>query len=225
MFKPFYSCVLFDLDGTVLDTVNDITDAINVTMSEFGFPHHTRSEVRSYLNDGARMLIKRAVPEDIRNDSALVEKILSRYMENYTAVCPGNSVIYDGIPELLSELCALGVSLGIVTNKPDVQTQIMIPHYFGNVFSFIEGNSEKAPPKPDGIRVETALSFLGKQKSETVFVGDSHVDVMTAKNSGVASIGVTWGFSGEKSFEKCRPDTLAHTAADILETVKHGIRS
>lgn len=223
MFKPFYSCVLFDLDGTVLDTVNDITDAINTTMSEFGLPHHTHSEVRSYLNDGARMLIKRAVPENIANDSALLEKILSRYMENYTAVCPGNSVIYDGIQGLLSELSALGVSLGIVTNKPDIQTQIIIPHYFGDVFSFIEGNSDKAPPKPDGIRVNTALSALGKSKDSAVFVGDSSVDAMTAKNGGIPCIGVTWGFSGEGGFEKCRPDAFAHTAQDILEAVKHGI--
>ncbi len=217
-----YSCVLFDLDGTVLDTVSDCTAAMNKTMAEFSLPLHTHDEVRSYLNDGARMLVRRALPADMQHDEAFVDKVLAVYISNYRDVCTKNSRIYDGVYNLLCSLKEHGALLGIVTNKPDVQTRIMVPHYFGNLFDYYCGNSENYPVKPDKRRVEMALEALGKPAESAVFVGDSKVDVQTARNAGIPCIGVAWGFGGRACFEGNLPDRIADTAQEIFDIAKCG---
>lgn len=210
------SCVLFDLDGTVLDTVSDCKNAINRAMRDFSFPLHSDDEVRSYLNDGARMLIYRSMPEGAREDEALLETVKEHYLSYYSEECVKQSRLYDGILPMLKKLKAQGISLGIVTNKPDIQTQIMVPHYFGDLFEYYEGNTESNPVKPDKRRVDAALCALGKRREETVFVGDSHVDVATARNAGIPCIGVAWGFAGLPGFRDTPPDYIAYTPSDIL---------
>lgn len=203
-----YSCVLFDLDGTILDTVSDCRAAINRAMNDFSFPSHTDDEVRSYLNNGARMLIRRALPEAHREDEALIDTVLERYLLYYSEECLKSARPYDGIVELLRLLKQNGFALGVVTNKPDEQTQQMIPHYFGDLFDFYEGNTKTNPTKPDKRRVFSALTALGKRADETLFVGDSYVDVQTARNAAVFSIGVAWGFAGKVGFLHEPPDCL-----------------
>lgn len=220
---PFYSCVLFDLDGTILDTTKDITTAVNATLRDFSLPERTSAEVRSYLNNGARVLITRAVPEEMSGNEDFISEVLACYMPHYTAVCAKESVIYDGVKEVLEELRKKGVALGIVTNKPDEQTQIINPHYFGDLFSYCRGADQKAPTKPDRTRVDMALEALGKTHDETLFVGDSWVDAQTAKNAGIKSVGVTWGFGGRKAFEKCSPDVFADTATELFDIICKGI--
>lgn len=217
-----YSCILFDLDGTVLDTVADCACAMNKTLDVFSFPRHTEKEVQSYLNNGARMLVKRALPEDKRDDEQLVDKVLATYIQFYKEVCTDNSTLYDGIYACLTELKARGAKLGIVTNKPDVQTQIMVPHYFGDIFEYVQGNCEDAPPKPDRIRVDMALEALGKTAEETLFVGDSWVDIETAKNSGIPGIGVSWGFAGREGFASVTPDRIIDTPDELIDIALNG---
>ncbi len=219
-----YSCILFDLDGTVLDTVADCTAAINKTMDVFSLPHSTEKQVQSYLNNGARMLIKRALPEALKDDEGFVDKVLSVYIEFYKEECTKGSVLYDGIYECLKELKSKGALLGIVTNKPDIQTQIMVPHYFGDLFDYIKGNSPEVPTKPDAKRVEMALSALGKRKDETIFVGDSWVDAETAKNAKIPCIGVAWGFSGRCGFEDHMPDIIVDKADEIVKIAVCGLK-
>ena len=214
-----FSCVLFDLDGTVLDTVSDCKTAINRAMADFSFPLHTDDEVRSYLNNGARMLIYRAMPENMREDDALLEQVKARYLRYYSEECTKSSRLYDGILPLLHTLSAAGIALGIVTNKPDEQTKIMVPHYFRNLFSYYEGNTPSNPTKPDKRRVLSALKALGKSVSETIFVGDSYVDVQTARNAGIPCIGVAWGFSGSAGFCENKPDYLVEKASQIADIV------
>ena len=217
-----YSCILFDLDGTVIDTVADCACAINRTMELFSFPKHTNDEVRSYLNNGARMLIRRALPETERQNEALIDEVLSKYVSFYKECCTVDSKVYDGVMETLSELASCGVKLGIVTNKPDVQTKIMIPHYFGRLFEYFEGNSENAPTKPDARRVDMALEVLGKKRYDTFFVGDSYVDVQTAKNAGIPSAGVAWGFAGVAGFDEYPPTRIVYSPTEIVEIAKKG---
>ncbi len=223
MKKLRYSCILFDLDGTVVDTVADCRAAVNKAMEKFSFPTHTDDEVRSYLNDGARMLIKRALPENVRENEALVDRVLSYYKEQYTVSCTVESRVYDGILQMLDELKELGAVLGIVTNKPDETTKVMIPYYFGDRFSFVEGNSAIIPPKPDSSRVMRAAEFFDKNISDVLFVGDSHVDVKTAHNAGCDCVGVLWGFAGKNAFvERCpeyvvnSPELITKIAAGEL---------
>lgn len=218
-----YSCVLFDLDGTILDTVADCSAAINRTMDDFSFPHHTNDEVRSYLNNGARILIQRALPEKYRDNEALVSETLSKYLKYYSEECLKASKIYDGIEALLKNLRICGAKLGVVTNKPDIQTKLMIPHYFGNLFDYFEGNSEHVPTKPDKIRVESAISALNKKADQTIFVGDSAVDVQTARNAGIPCIGVAWGFAGKAGFNGYMPDYIAEKPDEIFEIARFGL--
>lgn len=222
MYNLRYTCILFDLDGTVLDTVSDCAAALNKTLLSFSLPQHTNDEVRSYLNDGARMLVKRAMPENARGDEALVDRILSEYIENYRICCTQSSRIYDGVHETLQKLRDMGAVMGIVTNKPDVQTQIMVPHYFGDIFSYCCGNSEKFPVKPDAKRVFMALDSLGKTAEETFFVGDSHVDVQTARNAGIPAVGVAWGFGGREAFRNNTPDIIIEAASELINIAQQG---
>ena len=217
-----YSCILFDLDGTVIDTVADCACAINRTMEIFSFPKHTNDEVKSYLNNGARMLIRRALPEKEAANEKLVDEVLATYIGIYCECCTVDSKVYDGVMEMLEELYACGAKLGIVTNKPDVQTKIMIPHYFGDLFGYYEGNSDKAPVKPDARRVDMALEALGKKRSDAFFVGDSGVDVQTAKNAQIPSVGVAWGFAGTKAFEENVPTRVVYHASEITQIAKKG---
>ena len=217
-----YSCILFDLDGTVIDTVADCACAINRTMELFSFPKHTNDEVRSYLNNGARMLIRRALPEKERQNEALIDEVLAKYVSFYKECCTIDSKVYDGVMEMLEQLFKEGAKLGIVTNKPDVQTKLMIPHYFGRLFEYFEGNSENAPVKPDARRVDMALEVLGKKRSDTFFVGDSYVDVLTANNAQIHSVGVAWGFAGVGAFDECKPTRIVYEPAEITEIAKKG---
>lgn len=217
-----YSCILFDLDGTVIDTVADCACAINRTMEVFSFPKHTNDEVRSYLNNGARMLIRRALPEKEASDERLVDKVLETYIGFYRECCTVDSKVYDGIMPMLEDLASNGAKLGIVTNKPDVQTKLMIPHYFGKLFEYFEGNSENAPVKPDARRVDMALEALCKKRSDTFFVGDSNVDVATAKNAGIPSVGVAWGFAGVEAFGENVPTRIVYSPSEISEIAKKG---
>ncbi len=221
MKKLRYSCILFDLDGTVVDTVADCRFAVNKTMERFSFPTHTDDEVRSYLNDGARMLIVRALPENVRDDRALVDEALVYYKEQYTAHCTVESRVYDGIIPTLDRLLDMGISLGIVTNKPDETTKLMIPYYFGDRFSFVEGNSEQVPPKPDPSRVHRAAEYLNKEISDTLFVGDSGVDVRTAVSAGCDCAGVLWGFAGRRAFRTECPEYVIDVPY-ILEMIANG---
>lgn len=217
-----YTCVLFDLDGTVLDTTADIHSAVNRTLEEFSYPTHSPETVASFLNNGAKVLISRSLPENVRDNEDVLSAVLSRYIENYKACCTKDSVIYKGVYELLEKLSQNGVSLGIVTNKPHVQTEIILPHYFGNLFSYFQGNCDELPHKPHKDRVTHALCAMGKTKDETIFVGDSYVDVLTARSADIPCIGVDWGFSGAKSFEKEIPDKIVSSADEIFEIAKNG---
>lgn len=217
-----YTCVLFDLDGTVLDTTADIQSAVNRTLEEFSYPTHSSEKVASFLNNGAKMLIYRALPQDVRENDEILSRVLERYISHYKANCTVDSSVYDGVLELLKKLSQNGVSLGIVTNKPHVQTEIVVPYYFGNLFSYVQGSCDGLPNKPDKKRVELALSALGKTADQTLFVGDSCVDVLTAHSCGIKCIGVDWGFWGTRSFETQAPDKLVSSADQIFGLAKNG---
>lgn len=217
-----FCCVLFDLDGTVLNTVSDCAAAINRVMDDCGYPRHTDDEVRSYLNNGARRLLTRALPKTGNLCEDEIDVLLQRYLAYYSEECLRSSVIYDGVEHLLRALHARGVKLGIVTNKPDLQTKIMVPHYFGDLFGFYEGNSETVPTKPDPCRVSRALDALHAERDRTVFVGDSAVDTETARSGGIPCIGVAWGFGGPSAFDGHMPDRIVRDPMEILSIVEHG---
>lgn len=214
-----YKCVMFDLDGTLLDTIGDIKFNINLTMKEFGYPGHTYEETRSFINDGAYKLIERALPADKR-DEKTVREVLEIYLSNYDKNVCTETKAYDGIEEMVKRLKDEGYVLSVVSNKPERHVKMLCDIFFGeDTFSYISGTGGDKPVKPSGECVEMALKALGQSAKDLIYVGDSHVDVKTAHNSGVPCVGVTWGFHGRLGFRDEIPDYYADTAAQLYKII------
>lgn len=212
-----YGCAIFDMDGTILNTVADCTKSVNLTMLEFGYPLHTEAEVASYLNNGAYRLIERALPQDKRQEEN-VTKVLERYLEIYAEHVCEKTHPYDGIAELMQKLKNAGVKLAVVSNKPDKQTKMLTDKCFPlGTFAYVSGSGEGLPVKPDRACVEKALVQMNVSRQETVYVGDSYVDVLTARNSQIPCAGVLWGVGGEHSFDEHKPDFLIRNTKELEE--------
>jgi haloacid dehalogenase superfamily, subfamily IA, variant 3 with third motif having DD or ED/haloacid dehalogenase superfamily, subfamily IA, variant 1 with third motif having Dx(3-4)D or Dx(3-4)E len=210
-----YQCVIFDLDGTLLYTLDDLATSVNLALSEFGYPTHDNESVKTFVNNGAVMLIQRALPETAR-DIHTVKTVLTRYLELYKEHLNEKTYAYDGLIDLCKKLKQSGLLLGVVSNKPDYHTKELATLFFGkDTFSYLSGTGEGLPTKPDANCVLYALDSFGIAKESTLFVGDSHVDVKTARNAGVACAGVLWGFGGSASFIDDKPDYLVKNAREL----------
>lgn len=211
---------MFDLDGTILDTIDDIHNVINITMAQFGHPLHTREEARSFINDGAFMLIKRALPENVRQDDEYVTRAFTRYLENYDEHVADFTKAYEGVAELIKKLKSEGYTLCVVSNKPDRHVKILAKQFFGeDTFSYLSGSGIDLPRKPAKECVEKPLQVLGISKDKVLYVGDSHVDAKTAKNAGVKCAGVTWGFHGKGGFRDEVCDYYADNCDELYQII------
>lgn len=212
-----YDAILFDLDGTLLDSLEDMKDSVNHVMREFGFPEHTTEEIRTFVGNGIRRLIERSVPEG--TDPRTCEAALKAYRSYYNDHCMIKTKPYDGVPELLGALKKEGFAMAIVSNKNAEAVEEMREHYFGDLIPLAFGQSDAVPKKPDPSMVYAAADRLGIPKERCIYVGDSEVDIETAKNAGIDCITCLWGFR-EKEFllaEGAR--VLAEAAEDILRVV------
>ncbi len=184
--------IIFDMDGTLLNTLEDLSDSVNYALKHSGFPTRTIEEVRSFVGNGAAKLIERAVPNGKENQ--LYEDTLSVYKEYYEMHCKDKTRPYDGILPMLDELCEKGYKLGIVSNKPDTAVKELSRVYFGDRISIAIGGSDKVRKKPAPDTVYQALEELSAKAENAVYVGDSDVDIATAANVPMKCISVTWGF-------------------------------
>ena len=184
--------IIFDLDGTVLDTLDDLANAVNHTLEVHNMPKRTLKEIRAILGNGARNLIERSVPEG--TDAAVTDDVFEYYQKYYREHSEINTKPYDGIMDMLGTLKERGVKLAVLSNKPDAAVQPLAKKYFPGIFDYVSG--EKAgivrKPAPDGIY--EALRVLDIPLEDTVFIGDSEVDIDTAKNASMDCISVCWGF-------------------------------
>lgn len=190
--------VIFDLDGTLLNTLDDLADSTNYALSKFGYPTRTIEEVRQFVGNGVAKLIERAIP-DGKNDPNF-EKCLSIFKENYAQNMYNKTAPYNGIIEMLSNLKSKGIKIAVVSNKFDLAVKELCKKYFEGFIDFAAGENEaqgiKKKPAPDTvISVLTEFNFAPE---DAVYVGDSDVDIMTAKNSNMPCISVTWGFRDKK---------------------------
>lgn len=190
--------VIFDLDGTLLNTLDDLADSTNYALSRFGYPTRTIEEVRQFVGNGVAKLIERAIPDGKNNPN--FEKCLSIFKENYAQNMYNKTAPYNGIIEMLSNLKSKGIKIAVVSNKFDLAVKELCKKYFEGFIDFAAGENEsqgiKKKPAPD-----TVLSVLNEfnfAPEDAVYVGDSDVDIMTAKNSKMPCISVTWGFRDEK---------------------------
>lgn len=208
------TAILFDLDGTLLDTLGDLHASTNAVLRQFGYPERTIDEVRRFVGNGARVLIQQAVPvgEDHR-----VDEVLSAFQTYYAAHCDILTRPYPGIPALLSAL-EEKYPLAVVSNKPDQAVKELAKIYFPALYA--RGESTDCPRKPAPDMVRMAIQALGAENC--IYVGDSEVDVMTAKNAGVPCIAVTWGFRDVETLRTAGAEHFCHTPADlpaIIETI------
>lgn len=187
-----YDAVIFDLDGTLTDTLEDLKNSVNFAMREFGFPERTTDEVRSFVGNGVKRLIDLSVPENTSDEvSAECLSVFKSFYKDNSLV---STKPYDGIIPMLEKLKKDGVKTAVVTNKMHEAAVDIVNLFFGEMIDVaigqIDGVAQK--PQPDGIY--SALEKLGVSKEKSVYVGDSEVDCITAKNAGIPCIGVTWGF-------------------------------
>lgn len=213
--------VIFDLDGTLLNTISDLGAATNYALRTCGYPEHHLSTYPNMVGNGITRLIERALPEDLRDNAEIVEKVREHFKEYYDRHQTDLTVPYPGIPELLRELSAMGVKVAVASNKYHAAVGSLIKHYFPDInWSAVEGQKEGIPTKPDPSIVFEILAKCPTRKSKVLYVGDSGVDMETARRACVDSCGVTWGFRTIKELKDNHADNIANTADDILAIVK-----
>ena len=212
-----YSTFIFDLDGTLLDTLADLAASVNYALGSCGLPQHTTDDVRRFVGNGVRVLMERAVPQGAQNP--LFDTAFATFRQHYLEHSLDTTRPYDGIPQLLAELRQRGCRLAVVSNKFYAATQELCRHFFPDTISVAIGEHEaegiRKKPAPD--TVIEALRQLGVGSEGAVYVGDSDVDVLTARNSGLPCISVLWGFRSRDFLIQHGATTFALTPQDILQ--------
>ncbi len=218
-----WNTILFDLDGTLINTIADLADATERMLCDCGRgrddgkPVYTIEQYHRFVGNGCLKLVERALGDDYTAEQ--LEQAYERFMELYNENYCVKTAPYDGIYALLDELVQRGYRLGIVTNKPEIQARKLAELLFGNYpFGCVYGGAvEGRPHKPDPQVVNLALRDLNATASETLFVGDSNVDIYTGHNAGLQAVGVTWGFRGRAELEEAGADILIDHPSELLQ--------
>lgn len=205
--------IIFDLDGTLLDTLTDLRNSVNEALTLQGLPTRTTEEIRQFVGNGIATLAARAVPNGIGNPH--YKAVLADTRRLYAEKSREHTKPYDGIPELLSLLHDNGYALAVVSNKPDAQVKALCTAFFGGQIQATVGNREGFALKPAPDSVFAVMRELGCTAEEAVYVGDSDVDVLTAKNAEIPCISVLWGFRDRAALEQAGGSVFAHTPAEM----------
>lgn len=208
-----YKAVLYDMDGTVLDTLADLTDAVNHALAHFDLPQTTARRVRAALGNGAARLIAETVPQG--TDAALIDEVLRYYKPYYDAHCNEKTAPYPGIIELMRCLNAAGVKQAVISNKPDNAVRQLADAFFPGLLELAVGESETVRRKPCPDAVNAAVAAMGLEKAECVYIGDTEVDILTAQNAAIDCIAVAWGFRDEEALKQAHAQTIVHTADEL----------
>lgn len=212
-----YKAVIFDMDGTILNTLEDLKNATNYSLRQFGMPERSLEEVRMFVGNGIRKLVERAVPAGTSEEK--INQVFDVFLEYYEIHSADNTSPYPGILELVEKLKKSGIKTAVSTNKADVPAQELGREYFNGIFDLIVGQQDGLKVKPAPDSVNKILSILDIQKKDAIYIGDSDVDVQTAKNSGLDFIGVSWGFRGREFLEKNGAKNIVDNANEILDLV------
>lgn len=210
-----YKAILFDMDGTLLDTLADMAAAVNHILSVHGYPLRTVEEVRAFVGNGARKLMERALPPDVTGDA--FEALLEEYRQWYEAHACVRTAPYPGVPAVLAALHRAGVRCAVVSNKPDGATRELAARFFPGLPAF--GQQDGIPAKPAPDMVYHALAELGVEASAAAYVGDSEVDVALARNAKLPLVAVSWGFRGREALEEAGAALVVDDAATLLENM------
>lgn len=208
--------IIFDLDGTLLNTLDDLAGSANYTMEKMGYPTHPVDSYRYFVGNGVPKLLERCLPEDKRTEENILtaRKIFSDYYNIHFA---DKTKPYDGIAELLKQLKESGVKMAVASNKSDEFTVSLVKRFFGNSFNMVQGGKADVPKKPAPDIVYGIMDRLGAVPENTYFAGDSNVDMFTAKNAGITAIGCLWGFRTKEELLEGGADFLAESPVDIYK--------
>lgn len=212
-----YGTVVFDLDGTILDTLEDLHASVAHTLAALGMPPRTLAQTRASVGNGIRRLVERSIPDGTANP--LFERAFEEFRAHYAAHSEDATAPYPGVVELVARLRGRGVACGVCTNKDDDVAQVLIPHFFPRVFGAVQGVRDGIEPKPAPDSALAVLRALGGTPDDACFVGDSEVDVATAANAGLPCIAVTWGFRTRDQLAAAGATTFADTMGELERLV------
>jgi phosphoglycolate phosphatase len=212
-----YKAVIFDLDGTLLDTIEDIKETMNQVLRKYNYPEYSTEEYKYFVGKGVDNLIKQVMNSG-NIESEAFTKLRKGYYEVYIKQSTVNTKIYDGISELLDKLKQKRISLNVLSNKPHSQTIEVIKHYFGDdIFDLVYGKKEEFLPKPHPDSASDLITNLNLNPEEILYVGDTETDMFTAKNAHFYSVGVLWGFRKETELINAGADKIIKSPLEILE--------
>ncbi len=210
--------LIFDLDGTLLNTIADLHTSTNYALKKFEYPERTLEEVTNFVGNGLRMLIKRALP--FQADEALISEVLAEMKGHYAEHCHDATAPYAGIPELLKYCTATGIPMAVVSNKADPMVKILCDHFFADHISIAMGDQLSYPRKPAPDMVFAAMQSLGV--TEAYYVGDSDVDVQTAHNAGLPCLACAWGFRSKESLIDAGAERIFDSPTSLLQAISSG---
>ena len=209
--------VIFDLDGTLADTIADLSGAVNRCLSRRNLPEHQAEDYKLMVGEGFRNLIARALPEELRTDE-YIEAARVEASADYAGRCLERTAPYAGVRELLVALAARGIPMAVLSNKPDALTKKCVEGLFPSIsFALVRGESEAFPRKPDPASALDACARLGLRPEETLYLGDSGVDMRTAKAAGMTALGALWGFRSAPELREAGADALLTSPLTLLE--------
>ncbi len=217
-----YAAAVFDMDGTILDTLDDLMASTNRAMAAEGLPPRSRAEIRSFLGNGMAYLIAHAVPGG--TDQEREQRVFQGFLADYKIHCADQTRAYEGIPEVIQALRDQGVKTAVVSNKGDFAVQDLTAQYFPGLFDAVTGERKGVRRKPAPDAVETVLRELGIPKEEAVYIGDSEVDLQTAGNAGLDAILVTWGFRERDFLARQGAVTFAERPEELVGLITGGNR-
>ena len=214
-----FTHVIFDLDGTLMDTLEDLADATNWVCEQHGWPTHPLEAYKYFVGNGASKLLERAIPYEVEWTQELHTQVLEEFTLRYTAHKADKTRVYPGMPELLKRLREEGIPTAVLTNKPHWAAIPVVEQYLPGLLTTVQGALPDMPTKPDPTLLHRLMEGIGAKPETTLFVGDSNVDIRTAKNGGLTSCGVLWGFRTREELLGEGADHLASTADELADVI------
>lgn len=208
--------LIFDLDGTLVNSIADLAEATNYALKKHGYPVHDEEKYNYFVGDGVLKLIERALPEEDRTEERILA-LRKEFSQYYDVHYKDKTRPYDGIPEVLKKLRDSGYQLAVASNKPDEFTKVIVNHFFPETFSCIQGGLDGVPKKPDPQIVFSILEKFSVSPGECLFIGDTNVDILTGKNAGLHTIGCLWGFRDYEELSLAGADNIISDPKEILD--------
>ena len=212
-----YDLIIFDMDGTILNTLEDLKNSLNYVLQQAGYQTRTLEEVRTFVGNGIRKTIERALPSDIEEEK--IDELFSLFMDYYAIHNTDNTKPYTGVIDLLKELKHLGYKTAVVSNKQDSAVKSLCKKFFTGLFDVEIGEKENIAKKPDPDEVNEVLKILNIDRTKSIYIGDSEVDIQTAQNSKMKSIIVDWGFRDRKFLYEHGAEVIVSNPSEILDII------